>query len=376
MTTTATTTEQVISGLEGVLATESSICFIDGHAGVLEYRGYNIHDIAQRVPFEDVVFLLWEARLPDAAEAKTFRAELAALRAPAGQVIDALRLVPSSAHPMAALRAAVAMLAACDPHQEAQGRAANVLKAKRLTAQMATLVAAQHRLAQGLPLIPPDPARSHAEDLLRMLNGKDPDAESVQALDIVLNLYAEHELNASTFTARVITGTLADAYSAIIGAIGALKGPLHGGAVDDVQRTLMEIGSADRVRPWVEEALAAKRKVPGFGHRVYRVLDPRAVHLRAMMERLARANGDTRWVDIALALQDELKQRKNLNANVDYYAAPVLYYLGFPLNLFTSLITASRIAGWMAHVLEQYDNNRLIRPRARYVGAHELAFSR
>jgi citrate synthase len=241
---------------------------------------------------------------------------------------------------------------------------------------MATLVAAQHRLAQNQPLIPPDAARGHAEDFLHMLNGTDPEPESVHALNIVLNLYAEHELNASTFTARVITGTLSDAYSAIIGAIGALKGPLHGGAVDDVQRTLMEIGSVERVRPWLDEALAAKRKVPGFGHRVYRVLDPRAIHLRQIMEQLARAKGDTRWVDIALALQEELKQRKGLNANVDYYAAPVLYYLGFPLNLFTNLVTASRIAGWMAHVLEQYENNRLIRPRARYVGARALTYSR
>jgi citrate synthase len=373
---TLTASEQVISGLEGVLACESSVCFIDGQAGVLEYRGYNIHDIAEQLPFEDLVFLLWENRLPNETEAAAFRHELASLRAPDPAVIAALELVPKTAHPMAALRAGVAMLAATDSEQEAQGRAANVQKAKRLTAQFATLVAAQYRLAEGLPLITPDPARGHAEDLLRMLTGAEPERESVEALNIVLNLYAEHELNASTFTARVITGTLSDAYSAIIGAIGALKGPLHGGAVDDVQRTLMEIGSLERVRPWVEEALAAKRKVPGFGHRVYRVLDPRAVHLRAMMERLARAKGDTRWVDIALALQEELKQRKNLNANVDYYAAPVLYYLGFPLNLFTSLITASRIAGWMAHVLEQYDNNRLIRPRARYVGAHELTFSR
>lgn len=373
---TLTASEQVISGLEGVLACESSVCFIDGQAGVLEYRGYNIHEIAEQLSFEDLVYLLWENRLPNSAESTAFHQELASLRAPEPPVIEALRLVPKAANPMAAMRAGVAMLAACDPEQEAQGRAANLHKAKRMTAQFGTLVAAQHRVAEGLPLVSPDPARGHAEDLLRMLSGSDPEPESVQALNIVLNLYAEHELNASTFTARVITGTLSDAYSAIIGAIGALKGPLHGGAVDDVQRTLMEIGSIERVRPWVEEALAAKRKVPGFGHRVYRVLDPRAVHLRAMMERLARAKGDTRWVDIALALQEELKQRKNLNANVDYYAAPVLYYLGFPLNLFTSLITASRIAGWMAHVLEQYDNNRLIRPRARYVGAHELAFSR
>ena len=373
---TATASEQVISGLEGVLACESSVCFIDGQAGVLEYRGYNIHDLAEQLSFEDLVFLLWENRLPNATESAAFQQELASLRAPDSAVIDALRLVPKNANPMAGLRAGVAMLAACDPEQEAQGRAANLQKAKRMTAQFGALVAAQYRIAEGLPLVAPDPTRGHAEDLLRMLNGTDPEPESVQALNIVLNLYAEHELNASTFTTRVIAGTLSDAYSAIIGGIGALKGPLHGGAVDDVQRTLMEIGSVERVTAWVEEALAVKRKVPGFGHRVYRVLDPRAVHLRAMMERLARAKGDTRWVDIALALQEELKQRKNLNANVDYYAAPVLYYLGFPLNLFTSLITASRIAGWMAHVLEQYDNNRLIRPRARYVGAHELAFSR
>jgi citrate synthase len=365
-----TTGEQVISGLEGVLACESSICFIDGQAGVLEYRGYDIHDIVEHLAFEDLVFLLWEGRLPEPLESTAFRQDLASLRAPEAPVIETLRLVPPVAHPIASLRAALAMLAAVDPEQEARWREANLRKAKRLTAQVATLVAAQARLSRGLELVPPEPSRGHAEDLLRMLNGTEPEPEAVEALNMVLNLYAEHELNASTFTARVITGTLSDAYSAILGAIGALKGPLHGGAIDDVQRTLLEIGSVDRVRGWVDDALAAKRKVPGFGHRVYRVLDPRAIHLRKIMERLARSRSDSRWVDVALALQEELKTRKGLNANVDYYAAPVLYYLGFPLNLFTNLIAASRIAGWMAHVLEQYDNNRLIRPRAQYVGAH------
>ncbi|HEX6511602.1 MAG TPA: citrate/2-methylcitrate synthase [Chloroflexota bacterium] len=363
--------DEVISGLEGVLACESSICCIDGLAGKLEYRGYDIHELAGRVSFEQIAFLLWEGRLPSQTQSESFAQELADLRQPDPRAIEALRLLPTDAHPMATFRAAVGMLAAADPEQEAEGREANLQKAKRMTAQFSTLVAAQARIAAGEPLLAPQPGLSHAADYLRMLQGKEAEPEAVQALDMVLVIYAEHELNASTFTARVVTGTLSDAYSAIIGAIGALKGPLHGGAIDDVQRVLMEVGSADRVTAFLDEALAAKRKIPGFGHRVYRVLDPRAVHLQRMAERLAAAKGDTRWYDVAMEMQRQIKERKSLNANVDYYAAPVLYYLGFPLKLFTNVIASTRIVGWMAHVLEQYDNNRLIRPRARYSGEHD-----
>jgi citrate synthase len=369
-------TEQVISGLEGVLACESSITYLDGlhDPSILEYRGYNVHDIAEAASFEQIVFLMLEGRLASDAELDAFDRELRALRQVSPELLKALELLPTYAHPMAALRTAVSMLGALDPEQEATGREARVAASRRMVAQFPTIVAAMHRVSEGLDVLPPDPELGHAANYLYMLTGKRPDEASTRALDTALNLYAEHELNASTFAVRVVVGTLSDIYSAVVAGISALKGPLHGGAIDDAMRLILDVGSVDNVRPWVDQALAEKRLLSGFGHRVYKTGDARAPHLRNMAEALAKATGEPLWYDIAVATEQYVHQQKGLIANVDYYAAPVLYYLGFPLSLFTNFVASSRIAGWCAHALEQYEKNRLIRPRARYVGAREQRY--
>jgi citrate synthase len=269
---------------------------------------------------------------------------------------------------MAALQTAVSALGALDPDQDSIEPHLNLAKAKSLTARMATLVAAIHRLAQGQEPLEPDRSLSHAENYLYLLTGRQPDQASARALNIALVLYAEHETNASTFATRVAVSTLSDLYSSILAGMAALKGPLHGGAVDEAMHLFMEIGSVGAARSYVDTALAEKRKISGFGHRVYRTADPRAIHLKQMAEQLSDQKGDRRWYDIATTVEDYLMEKKRLNANVDYYAAIVLYQLGFPLNLFTSFVASSRIAGWCAHAMEQYANNRLIRPRARYTG--------
>jgi len=360
---------QVVHGLEGVLAFESSIAFIDGPNGQLSYRGCDIHDFAERASFEDTVFLIWNSRWPSPRESEEFADELKALRALPDAVVDALRLLPlRECNPMAALRTAVSVFGALDPDQDSIEPVSNLSKAKNLTANMATMVAAIHRMTQGLEPIQPDSRLTHAENYLYMMTGQRPDEASARALNIALVLYAEHETNASTFATRVAVSTLSDLYSAILAGMSALKGPLHGGAIDEAMRLFMEIGSVENAKPYVDEALAHRRRIAGFGHRVYRTADPRAIHLKRMAEQISDQQGDRRWYDIATTVEDYMMEQKRLNANVDYYAAIVLYHLGFPLNLQTSFVASSRIAGWCAHAMEQYANNRLIRPRARYVG--------
>jgi citrate synthase len=359
---------RVIPGLEGVIACESAITFIDGQQGVLSYRGYDIHEIAETTTFEEVTFLLWEGRLPTRSEAETFGKELARLRPLDPQILSLIRSSPEWAHPMARLRTAVSFIGEMDPQADVGDRAADLAKAKNLAAKLSTVVAAMARLSRGLEPIAPSAELDHASNYLYMLTGRVPDEASRRALDATLILYADHELNASTFACRVVTGTLSDLYSAVVAGIGALKGPLHGGAIDDAMRLFQDIGSVDNVRSYVDAALEQKRRLPGFGHRVYRVLDPRAIHLKKMAEQLARASDEPHWYDIAMATQDYMYERKRLNANVDYYASLVLYYLGFPLHLFTNFIASTRVVGWTAHILEQRENNRLIRPRAQYTG--------
>lgn len=361
-------TERVISGLEGVLACESSIAYIDGSVPELSFRGYDIHDVAQKLTFEQVTFLLWHDRIPNADELRAFSADLAARRAIPPAIVDMLRALPSAAHPMAGLRTAVSMLGAFDAHAEDIGSDDNLRKAKDLTAKMPTIVTAQARLQRGQEPIAPDAALSHAANYCYMLTGKRPDAMTTRTFDTMLILYAEHETNASTFACRVVSGTEADFYSAVVAGIGAIKGPLHGGAIDEVMRMLLEIETPERAAAYVDEALAERRKLPGFGHRVYRAGDPRATQLRGMAEQLGQASGDDKWFAIATAAEQRMRESKGIIANVDYFAAPVLYHLDFPLNVFTNVVASSRIVGWSAHVFEQYANNRLIRPRALYTG--------
>ena len=362
------TTDQVISGLEGVLACESSIAYIDGSVPELSFRGYDIHDIAQTLTYEQIAFLIWHDRLPNTDELRTFRAELAGQRAVPAQIMDLLRTIPASTHPMAGLRTAVSMLGALDANADDISLESILYKAKVLTAQMPTIVAAQARLQRGEEPIAPDASLSHTANYCYMLTGELPDETTSRTFDTTLILYAEHETNASTFACRVVVGTESDFYSAVVAGIGAIKGPLHGGAIDGAMEMFIDIGDPARAASYVDAALATKRKLSGFGHRVYRAGDPRAAQLRGMAKKLGEARGETKWFDIAEAAEQRMRDTKGIIPNVDYFAAPVLHHLGFPLNVFTNVVASARIVGWSAHIMEQYANNRLIRPRARYVG--------
>jgi len=360
--------EQVISGLEGVLACESSVAFIDGTIPELSYRGYNIHDIAETLTYEQVVYLLWHGDLPSAEQLRIFNADLAARRGLPSVVIDLLRLMPASAHPMAGLRTAVSLLGTLDPQADDNSPTDLRRKAADLTAKMPTIVAAEARVQMGQAPIEPDASLGLAGNYYYMLTGKQADATITRTIDTSLLLYAEHETNASTFTCRAVVGTESDFYSAVVAGIGAIKGPLHGGAIDEVMKMFLEIDQPERAAAYIDHALAARRKVAGFGHRVYRAGDARAPHLRTMAQRLAESTGDRKWFTIATTVEQRMRETKGIIANVDYYAAPVLYYLGFPLALFTNFVASARISGWSAHIFEQYANNRLIRPRALYTG--------
>ena len=361
---------QVTSGLEGVLACYSSVCSIDGPGGVLTYRGYDIRDFVTDASFCDVTWLLWHGEWPDEAESEAFAAEVASHRHLSDSVSALLAAAPlDTANPMAVLRSAVSLVGAEDSTADDISPDAVVAKAARLVGCLPTMVAAMSRYMQGNEPIAADPSLDHAANFCWMLTGRGPSPQESGALNALLNTYAEHELNASTFAARTTVGTLSDYYSAMVSGIGAVKGPLHGGAVDDAMAVFSEIGEPAGVVPFVEAALAARRKVPGFGHRVYRTRDPRAIAMDRLAAELGEEAGEPHWHAVASALEAELHERKRLNANVDYYSALVLYHLGFPLSMFTSFIVCSRVAGWTAHVLEQYANNRLIRPRAQYEGS-------
>jgi citrate synthase len=371
-------TEQVIAGLEGVLAGESSVTFLDGLAdpSVLEYRGYNIHDIAETTTFEEIAYLVLQGDLPNKAQLHAFDQELRAARALHPMVLEAISLLPKGIHPMAGFRTIVSLLGNLDPEQEDNSREANRAKAVRMTAQFATIVAAQNRVNQGQPIVDPDPGLSHAANFLYMLNGEPGDELSVRTLDTAMNLYAEHEANASTFAVRVVVGTNSDLHSAIVAGIGALKGPAHGGAADDSIALIQDIGNVENVKPWVDQAFAERRLIPGFGHRVYKTGDARTPHLRSMCRALADRSKtkDASWVEIALATEDYVRSMKRLVANVDLYAAAALYYLDFPLHLFTNFVAAARIVGWSANAIEQFEKNRIIRPRMKYVGQRARTF--
>jgi citrate synthase len=362
-------TATVVKGLEGVVAANSGICWIDGYAGVLAYRGIDIHELADQSTFEETTYLLWHGKLPDRAELDDFSRKLTEARRIPPQIYDLLRSVPKSATPMEALRTAVSALSFYDPAESAVDHASNVRKAFALTAQIAMLVAAYDRIRKGKDIVPPDPSLPHAANFLWMLHGTKPIPAATHAFDIALILHADHELNASTFAARVIAGTMADMHSAITGAIGALKGPLHGGANEEVMKMLFEIGKTggDPVE-YVKALLGQKKKVFGFGHRVYRTEDPRATHLRKMSEQLSKDSGNTQWFEMSRRIEEFVKNEKKLNANVDFYSASTYTTLGIDLDLFTPIFAVSRIAGWTAHVIEQLDDNRLIRPRAEYTG--------
>jgi citrate synthase len=361
-------------GLEGVSAGASELCFIDGREGRLLYRGYDIHDLATHCSFEEAAYLLWNGELPTQEQLEAQNRKLAAARPLPQPVLDWVETLSRDVLPMAALRTGVSLTALSDPDAEDMSREANVGKSVRLTGQMASLIAAIHRRKQGQAYVAPRAELSHGANFLYMLHGREPDEIEARTMDMILLLHADHGFNASTFTGRVICSTLSDIYSSVVGAIGALKGPLHGGAGVGVLDALEQIGDVEKVEGYVRDKLARKEKIMGFGHRVYKVEDPRAVHLRELAKSLSERSDEPKWYQMALEMENVVKQEKQISVNVDFYSATVQRYLGVPKSLFTCTFAASRIVGWTAHILEQYADNRLIRPRCDYVGPQKRAF--
>ncbi len=357
----------VIRGLEGVVATTSSVSSIIDDT--LTYVGYNIDDLAENATFEEVVYLLWNRRLPNEAELAEFKETLSKYSEVPNEIFTYLKQVDLKiAHPMSVLRTAISMLALYDESAEIMDEQSNRLKAVKLQAQVGTIVAAYARIRKGLEVIEPRKDLSLAANFLYMLNNREPNEVEIEAFDKALVLHADHELNASTFTARVCVATLSDVYSGITAAIGALKGPLHGGANENVMKMLKEIGEEENVESYIHNALQNKVKIMGFGHRVYEHGDPRAKHLREMSKRLCVLLGEEKWYNMSVKIEDIVTREKALPPNVDFYSASVYHCLGIDHDLFTPIFAISRMSGWLAHILEQYENNRLIRPRAEYSG--------
>src|SRR2546430_4865083 len=363
------TTHASKGGLEGVVATTSSICYIDGDQGVLAYRGIDIHELADNSNFEETCYLLWFGRLPKRDELKELHDRLAEERKLDASILNLMRMAPKHALPMDVLRTAVSALSFYDPEEKNNDREANIRKAIRLTSQIAMIVAAYDRIRKGKNVVDPDPSLSHAGNFLLQLNGTKPSSTAERALDIALILHADHELNASTFAGRVTAATLSDMHSSITSAIGALKGPLHGGANEAVFTMLQQIdrNGTDPLE-YVRGQLAQKKKISGFGHRVYHTEDPRATHLRKMSRDLGNSSGKGKWFEMSSRIEQFVKSEKKLNANVDFYSTSTYHTLGIDVDMFTPVFAVSRISGWTAHVIEQLDDNRLIRPRADYVG--------
>jgi citrate synthase len=362
------------AGLRDVAAAPSSICYIDGNQGILSYRGYNIHDLATQCSFEEVIYLLWHGKLPRQTEVDELKAQLSVHAAAPAELLDLMKAFPKEAVPMAVLRTALSALAFYDPDTGDSSTEANQRKALRLMAQTPTLVAAFDNIRNGREPIAPRAELSFAANFLYMLTGKEPNDVEARAFDIALILHADHEFNASTFAARVTAATLADVYAAVTAGMGALSGPLHGGANEQVMRMLLDVGTLEGAENWIRTKLANKEKVMGFGHAVYRTEDPRATHLRRMSEEIGKRQGDTKWFDMSRRIEEIVKAEKGLNPNVDFYSASTYYMLGIALDLYTPIFAISRMSGWTAHILEQYANNKLIRPRSEYTGGMNLEF--
>lgn len=362
------------AGLEDVVAASSSICDVNGKEGRLVYQGYDIHDLAEHSTFEEVVYLLWFGRLPTKTEYETIYRELRVNRALPAELIKLMEQFPKKATPMEVLRSSVSLLSMWDPDVHDNGREANIRKATRLVAQLPTIVAYWDNIRNGKKPAAPKDDCSVATNFLYMLTGQMPDETSSRSLDIALILHADHELNASTFAARVAAATLTDIHSATVAAIGALAGPLHGGANEQVIKMLLEMGDMPNVEPTIKKMFDEHKKVSGFGHRVYKTEDPRAHHLRQMSEELGKRKGELKWFQMSRKIEELVMADKGLYANVDFYSASVYYMLGIPTDLFTPIFACSRMAGWAAHILEQYANNRLIRPRAEYTGERNLTY--
>ena len=364
----------VVKGLKGIKAADSSICFIDGEIGKLIYRGYNIDDLCAHSTYEEVAFLLLYGELPNQTELDQFHDSLNAHAIAPPEVLAVLKSLPNDVPPMAALRTAVSVLGHYDPLAEEESDESNKENAIRLIAVLPTLTAAIRRLHDGNEPISPKPELSIAANFMYMLNGIEPSADAAKAMDLILILHAEHGFNASTFSARVIVATLTDMYSAITGAIGALKGKLHGGANTEVLKTLGSVGGVEDVAGWVADVRSRKGKFMGFGHAVYQTQDPRAKHLKEYSEKLANEAGDTKWYDLSIEIEKQVVAEIGRQCNVDFFSASVQHYMGIPGDLFTCIFASSRIAGWCAHVLEQINDNKIIRPSSHYTGPAERSY--
>ena len=361
-------------GLEDIVAAHSHICDLDGKLGKLTYFGVDIHDLARYSSFEETAYLLWHGTLPTRAQLEELQAQMQASRALPDRIIEFMHLLPTSSTPMDVLRTTVSALSSFDPNPSDRSPSANLNRAIHLTSVMGTIVASWEHIRNGREPVAPLADHNYATNFLYMLKGTMPDDYTAHVLDTALILHADHELNASTFAARVTAGTLADVYAAITSAIGTLSGPLHGGANEQVIRLLLRVGSVDNAASYIQGALERKERIMGFGHRVYRTEDPRATHLRAMSEELGKRTGDTRWYEMSRIIEQYVMEHKGLYCNVDFYSASVYYVMGIPIDMDTPIFACSRVSGWTAHVLEQYSNNRLIRPRAEYVGPKNIEY--
>ena len=359
-------------GLEGVISNETAITNLEGRKGDgdLEYRGYRIEDLADHVSYEEAAYLLLHGELPNVSQLADFDSRLRTQRDVPAELIELLRQIPKSAHGMDVLRTSLSVISHYDPEVNASptDHAANVRKAERIVAKTATAVAARERLLAGLEPVAPDATLDHAANFLYMYNGTKPSESMAKAFDLSLVLYAEHELNASTFAARVTVSTLSDIYSGIVAAVGTLKGSLHGGANEEAWKVLVEVGSPDQAEDWIQDALVNKKRIMGFGHRVYKTGDPRARILKDWCQKLAKEIGDDRWEKIAEPIEREVTIQKKLPPNVDWPTARLYHYMGLKTEVYTPIFALARVAGWAAHIIEQLDSNRLMRPRARYTG--------
>jgi citrate synthase len=362
------------SGLRGVVVGASSVSDVVGDKGELIYQGYNIHDLAKYSTFEEVAFLLWNKRLPTRPELDDLKRAIGASYSLPKEVIDLLRRFPADADPTDILRTGISALEFYDPAARDLSPAASRQGSIKLTALFPTLVATADRLRRGLEPVDPLPDENIATNFLYMLRGERPSEHDAKLFDVCLILHADHELNASTFTARVVAGTLATVYASVVAAIGALSGPLHGGANTNVMKTLLEIGELDNVENFLKAALAAKKKIMGFGHAVYKTEDPRATHLRRFSRETGERAGNTKWYEMSRKVEELMMREKGLYPNVDFYSASTYYMMGIPLELYTPIFAVSRITGWTAHILEQYADNKLIRPRAEYVGPRNVPY--
>ena len=371
---TATETTAGAAGLRGVVAAQSAIGDVNGDEGKLIYQGYDIHDLAEHSTFEEVIFLLWNGRLPKADELAALNAEIRANYEAPAEVIALMKQFPKEADPMDVLRTSVSSLDFFDKDGHGTDREHAMKAAIKLTAQIGTLSAAWDRIRHGKDVIAPDKSLNIAENFLYMLRGERADADESHMFDVCLILHADHELNASTFTTRVVAGTLADMYGAVTAGIAALAGPLHGGANTNVMKMLIEIGDTDKVEGWVEKALEEKRKIMGIGHAVYKTEDPRATWLRKYSKHMAEKKGVSKWYEMSETIERMMHEKKAMFPNVDFYSASTYYLMDIPLDLYTPIFAISRISGWTGHILEQYNNNKLIRPRAEYIGKRDQKY--